>query len=784
MNTKTTVWGCWLLLLGPAMVPLAARAQSVGIGTATPDAKAALEIQATDRGLLIPRLTAAQRAAVAAPPQGLMVYQTDVPEGFWYFGGSPGAWVYLNPAPGGGLALPYAGSTSTAGTAFAVANTSAIGTGVQGSTVGGSGVLGTAGTNGGNGVLGRSGSGYGVRAISTSSAGLYATTNDATLNSGAVVGLNTNMAALATGVYGETLAGYGVLGRATASGGNGAAGTATDGYGVQGSSNTGIGVRAISSSNAGVYATTNDGNLNSGAVVGRNTNAGGSATGLYGETTGGYGVVGRATASGGFGVGGFATDSYGVYATSNSAAAVQATTSTNVQNQAAVVGLNSNNGGSATGVYGETTGGYGVVGKATASGGWGVSGAATDGYGLFGTSASGSALRAISTSGYGAQISSNTNTAVYASTTNNTLGQAAVLGINSDTGGSATGVYGATTNGYGVIGQATGSGYGLTGLATSGLGVSAGATTGTGVLGASGSGVGVRGTTQSFSQTNAAVWGENTSTSVNGIGVRGISKGGYGVYGSTSFNNSTAVYGKNTGGSGFIGVGVTGETNAQYGAAIQGIATGGADAGNFLGTVNVGGTLNVSGSKNFRIDHPLDPAHQYLYHSCIESPDMMNVYNGNITLDATGAATVLLPTYFEALNRDFRYQLTPLGQAGPGLFVAQEVARNTFGIAGGAPGGRVSWQVTGIRQDKAADRYRTVPEVAKEPQNQGRYLLPEAYGQPASAGIGAWPSPTPDRILAPVAPAALDAPAPADKPGASRQPTVGAAALHTATPRP
>jgi hypothetical protein len=93
-----------LLLLS---VRFAACAQSVGIGTTAPDAKAALDIRASDRGLLIPRLTAAQRTAITAPPQGLMVYQTDgtpgggPQTGFWYYAGAPAAWVFLNPAGGG-----------------------------------------------------------------------------------------------------------------------------------------------------------------------------------------------------------------------------------------------------------------------------------------------------------------------------------------------------------------------------------------------------------------------------------------------------------------------------------------------------------------------------------------------------------------------------------------------------------------------------------------------------------------------------------------------------------
>jgi hypothetical protein len=77
--------------------------------------------------------------------------------------------------------------------------------------------------------------------------------------------------------------------------------------------------------------------------------------------------------------------------------------------------------------------------------------------------------------------------------------------------------------------------------------------------------------------------------------------------------------------------------------------------------LQVTGNLSKGGG-SFKIDHPLDPANKYLYHSFVESPDMMNVYNGNIMTDRRGLAVVILPNYFEALNRDFRYQLTVIGQ--------------------------------------------------------------------------------------------------------------------------
>ncbi|WP_394368790.1 NHL repeat-containing protein [Hymenobacter guriensis] len=79
-----------LLLVAPAAV----FAQNVGIGTTTPDASAALDVKATDKGLLPPRLTSAQRAAIPSPATGLLVYQTDGVAGYYYFSGT--AWLNLS----------------------------------------------------------------------------------------------------------------------------------------------------------------------------------------------------------------------------------------------------------------------------------------------------------------------------------------------------------------------------------------------------------------------------------------------------------------------------------------------------------------------------------------------------------------------------------------------------------------------------------------------------------------------------------------------------------------
>ena len=163
-------------------------------------------------------------------------------------------------------------------------------------------------------------------------------------------------------------------------------------------------------------------------------------------------------------------------------------------------------------------------------------------------------------------------------------------------------------------------------------------------------------------------------------------------------------------------------------------------AGNFQGSVSITGNLNISGTLSkgggsFKIDHPQDPANSYLYHSFVESPDMMNIYNGLVTLDGQGMATVELPAWFEALNTDFRYGLTAIGAPSPDLYIANKVTAGKFKIAGGKPGQEVSWQLTGIRQDEWAKAHRIPVEEAKPDHEKGLYLHPELYGQAQEKGI-------------------------------------------------
>ena len=152
------------------------------------------------------------------------------------------------------------------------------------------------------------------------------------------------------------------------------------------------------------------------------------------------------------------------------------------------------------------------------------------------------------------------------------------------------------------------------------------------------------------------------------------------------------------------------------------------------GNLTIAGNISKAGG-SFRIDHPLDPANKFLYHSFVESPDMMNVYNGNVTTDARGEAIVEMPEYFEALNRDFRYQLTVIGTFAQAI-VGEKIQDNRFVIRTDQPNVEVSWQVTGVRQDAWAEQNRIEVEVDKPAAVRGFYLHPSIFGQPRELGIG------------------------------------------------
>jgi hypothetical protein len=295
----------------------------------------------------------------------------------------------------------------------------------------------------------------------------------------------------------------------------------------------------------------------------------------------------------------------------------------------------------------------------------------------------------------------------------NVISGTAPIYARNDTGG-AIGAYSTSGQALTAISESQLAIYAQTGASTAVYGTASGA----GSIGIQGNGaVGVKGNGSSSgiegnSTDGAGVDGHST----NSWGVYGFSGSYIGVYGLSACPNCRGVEGFSSSGYGVYGYSATGQ------------------AGHFQGNVQVTGNLSKGGG-SFKIDHPLDPADKYLYHSFVESPDMMNVYNGNVTTDAKGEAIVQLPDYFEALNKDFRYQLTIMGDQFAQARVSSKIKDNHFTIMTDKPTIEVSWQVTGIRQDPYANAHRIPVEEDKPQDERGKYLHPTEWGQPASLGV-------------------------------------------------
>jgi hypothetical protein len=220
---------------------------------------------------------------------------------------------------------------------------------------------------------------------------------------------------------------------------------------------------------------------------------------------------------------------------------------------------------------------------------------------------------------------------------------------------------------------------------------------------------------QSFNGTNGVLTGLLAINSADNLALNA----------NTTFAGGTALIANGTGYNS-TGVQAHGELYGIY-------ALGTGFAGLFSGDVDVKGNLIKSGG-SFKIDDPIDPENKYLSHSFVESPDMMNVYNGNVTTDANGFAVVTMPAWFETLNRDFRYQLTAMGQFSQAI-VAKEIAGGSFTIQTDKPNVKVSWQITGIRQDAWANAHRIPVEQDKPAIEKGHYIHPELFGHAEDASI-------------------------------------------------
>jgi len=399
----------------------------------------------------------------------------------------------------------------------------------------------------------------------------------------------------------------------------------------------------------------------------------GTGAAILGTGTGqaGYGVYGSSTATIGNG--------YGVYGVNNT------------QSGAGVEGYAAN-----------TSYGIGVLGNSAGSTGIGVEGTTAGSYGVFGWST------AVSGASYG----------VYGSSSS--PGGAGVYGIG------ATGVVGVST-GAGPGGSFTGS----TAAAGSAL---------NGMDGASVTG----GNSDPKNATNggdglvAAGGSSGFTSSASGRGGAGIS--GVGGLAHIVLIDGLGIVGELGPGGSFTGGNNTGEAcecggdgiDAQPGVD-QGSTQADGYAGNFTGDVFISGTLNNQ-SPEVKMDDPLDPANKYLVHASVGSSEMKNMYDGTVTTDSLGHATVQLPGWFQVLNSDFRYQLTVIGQFAQAI-VAREIENNQFEIRTSAPGVKVSWQVTGVRQDAYAKAHPLVVEPEKLTRMRGFYIRPELYGAPAEKQI-------------------------------------------------
>lgn len=220
---------------------------------------------------------------------------------------------------------------------------------------------------------------------------------------------------------------------------------------------------------------------------------------------------------------------------------------------------------------------------------------------------------------------------------------------------------------------------------------------------------------------NAITGYSNLANAANNTGVVGVSEG--------SGQGKVGVF------AGVFGVASTGIAAGIF--ASDGIGALNSFAGWFSGNVRVNGNFDVfgnssaTGTKNFRIDHPLDPENKILLHAAMESNEVLNQYSGNITTDVSGYATVTLPNYFETLNKDFRYQLTVIGSFSQAI-IKREVVNNQFIIQTNQPAIKVSWQVTGVRNDKVMQHHPFVAETEKTEIEKGNYFSPEAYGKPSN----------------------------------------------------
>lgn len=302
---------------------------AINTDNSAPNASAMLDIKSTSKGLLPPRLTTAQRTAIASPADGLVVYDTDT-KSLWYYKGGTG-WAVVTPVPSGGsLTLPYSSIVNDGNTQFSIQNDG------DGTSLEGINTTTTSSISAVRGIINSTAPGgfsTAVRGVNNGTGGLG-------------IGVWGSQAGSGWGVYGVTPNGLGVYGNSSA-----------NGTGVYANSNTGTGLTATS--NNGIPASISIfNNANNNSVL--NANTVGNGTVINVTTTGnGAGVVSSTAA--GFGVHGITTQqtSAGVVGDNNGAGeAVVGRTISDIAG--AVVGRNDGGGYGVRGFIATSTTGTGI----------------------------------------------------------------------------------------------------------------------------------------------------------------------------------------------------------------------------------------------------------------------------------------------------------------------------------------------------------------------------------------------------------------------------------------
>jgi len=301
----------------------------------------------------------------------------------------------------------------------------------------------------------------------------------------------------------------------------------------------------------------------------------------------------------------------------------------------------------------------------------------------------------------------NTFATIQASTNSSNANNSSILGQSTGAARAVTGQVEATATADAAVrglNSRTGGGIGVDGVGFNGVAGSSAYNQGFGVF-----------------ATNTAT--ANVASGFYAVGVAGLSTNGVGVQGQTTNGQLPAILGQNLNtGAVYNNIGVYGQSNMGIGVYGESI--------DYYGVFSEG-DFGASGVKTFLIDHPLDPTNKFLKHFSIESNEVLNIYRGTVVCDANGEATVVMPIYVEAVNKNYSYQLTPIGSFA-GLFIKEKLNNGQFKIAGAQPNMEVSWELVGERNDAYLIKHpeKREVEVEKKGSAKGTYISPELYGKP------------------------------------------------------